>query len=94
MTDVNDNHPEFANTLVEVRVSEDVEHGFMVAFISATDADVTSTLAYSLLLNQNSEKFRINSTTGAVLVVDTLDAEERSRYILTGGKLYVYFILV
>jgi len=83
---VNDNPPQFLSTLIEERIDENVEPGMILASVSATDADQSSSLAYSLIPSQGSEKFGINATTGVVSLAGYLDAEEFSKYILTGFK--------
>ena len=78
---------------MEERVDEDIEPGFILASVFATDADLSYTLTYSLAPSQGSEKFRLNSTTGVLSLAAKLDAEEISKYLLAGMRVVTSYSL-
>ena len=81
----------FLESEIERRVSEDVSSDFVVATVTATDADTSSNIVYSLLSTPGSEQFNIRPTTGTVSVGSGgLDREKKSRYILTGNKFLIW----
>eukprot|EP00058_Branchiostoma_floridae_P002172 XP_002587660.1 hypothetical protein BRAFLDRAFT_96501 [Branchiostoma floridae] len=79
--DCNDNAPIFSQNVYKFSVREDVGVGTTIAAISATDADVTiqnSDVRYTIVNGRGT--FYVDSTTGAVVVNDTLDYEEGQTY--------------
>ncbi|GAB6026551.1 hypothetical protein CHUAL_012969 [Chamberlinius hualienensis] len=82
--DENDNNPVFAKETYSFHISEDSPVGSIVGIISATDADTGeySKITYVLDKRTTMGKFSINPGTGVITVTETLDRENRDRYIL------------
>uniref|UniRef100_A0ABI8ADR6 Cadherin domain-containing protein n=1 Tax=Felis catus TaxID=9685 RepID=A0ABI8ADR6_FELCA len=84
VVDINDNAPEFEQSLYRVKIPEDSPIGFLIVTVSATDADigVNGEISYSLF--QASEEicktFEINSMTGEIRLKKQLDFERIQFY--------------
>ncbi|XP_058267304.1 protocadherin alpha-8-like [Hemibagrus wyckioides] len=82
--DANDNAPVFSKTVYKVLVQENVIVGTSILKLNATDLDegVNSELSYSFKQGQKgiSDKFAIDSSTGEISVVGTLDYETTNAY--------------
>lgn len=77
--DVNDNYPHFLEALYEVSIKEDAPRGTTIAVLHAKDDDLTNTtaatLVYDITSGNDGGLFRVERTTGAVLVNSTLDCD-------------------
>ncbi|XP_069510271.1 protocadherin gamma-A6-like isoform X32 [Ambystoma mexicanum] len=82
--DFNDNAPLFEQPLYKVSVLENVSQGTVVGTIRATDKDqgTNSEVTYSFnTLNQNVlQKFKLHSSTGEIMLLESLDFEETEFY--------------
>ncbi|KAK3521641.1 hypothetical protein QTP70_014713 [Hemibagrus guttatus] len=82
--DANDNAPVFSKTVYKVLVQENVVVGTSILKLNATDLDegVNSVLRYSFKQGQKgiSDKFAIDSSTGEISVIGTLDYETTNAY--------------
>uniref|UniRef100_A0A8C3XZD6 Protocadherin gamma subfamily C, 5 n=1 Tax=Catharus ustulatus TaxID=91951 RepID=A0A8C3XZD6_CATUS len=95
--DANDNAPVFSQAEYTVRVSEDVPVGSTLVTVIATDADegVNGEIKYSFkkITERASEIFHLDSETGAITLLQSLDFEEGDSYELQiqtrdGGGLF------
>lgn len=77
--DVNDNYPYFLEELYQVSIKEDAPRGTTVAVLHAKDDDLVNsaaaTLVYGITSGNDGGLFRVEKTTGAVLVNSTLDCD-------------------
>ncbi|XP_072791317.1 protocadherin gamma-A12 isoform X2 [Taeniopygia guttata] len=84
--DVNDNAPVFSQAEYTVRVPEDVPVGSAVVTVTANDSDegLYGHVKYSIqkITDKASEIFRLDSDTGAVTLLRSLDFEEGDSYEL------------
>jgi len=82
VTDVNDNQPQFNMSVYAVSVEESVPVGTIVTTIAALDADSNENgrVLYNLIDNTNS--FTINSATGEISTIASLDFEADCFYRL------------
>ena len=87
--DINDNRPEFTQSLYSANVTEDASKGTEIVRIEAKDVDegVNGAIRYSLLENHYDNRgealFEINEESGIVkLAKCCLDREQRSNYSL------------
>ena len=85
VVDVNDNGPEFNQSLFLGNVSENQPVGTPVIQISAYDLDSgeNGALTYSIPRGNVNYKFAINGSSGVIYTNTTLDREEKDEYILT-----------
>ncbi|XP_071615033.1 protocadherin gamma-A10-like [Heliangelus exortis] len=95
--DANDNAPVFSAAEYTVRVAEDVPVGSVLVTLTATDADegINGHVKYSLKkrADTESEFFQLDSETGAISLLRSLDFEEGVSYELIaqardGGDLF------
>ncbi|KAM9288430.1 protocadherin gamma-A2-like isoform 4-T4 [Morus bassanus] len=95
--DANDNAPAFSQAEYTVRVPEDVPVGSALVTLAATDADegINGHVKYSLkiITEKASQIFQLDSETGAITLVRSLDFEEGDSYELEvqahdGGGLF------
>ena len=82
LNDINDNPPQFINPPASVSVSESEASGFVVATLTADDADIGQNAIISFSLT-GSSLFSINSTSGVVTLVGSLDYETTTEYTVT-----------
>ncbi|XP_048576726.1 protocadherin-like protein isoform X2 [Nematostella vectensis] len=83
--DANDQHPQFTKRVFAAKISESAALGSTVATVSATDRDegVNAKLKYSLEYEAKEERpFRIDETTGEIILALTLDYETKRNYRL------------
>ncbi|XP_032666091.1 protein dachsous isoform X2 [Odontomachus brunneus] len=77
--DVNDNYPRFLEESYKVWIKEDAPRGTTVAILHAKDDDLpdspAATLVYDITSGNDGGLFRVEKTTGAVLVNSTLDCD-------------------
>nr|XP_044988902.1 protocadherin beta-14-like [Jaculus jaculus] len=82
--DINDNAPEFAQSLYRVQVPENSPVGFLVITVSARDLDagIHGELSYSIFQSSNQviRTFEINTHTGEIRLIKRLDFEEIQSY--------------
>ncbi|NWZ42531.1 PCDG7 protein, partial [Brachypodius atriceps] len=95
--DANDNAPVFSQAEYTVRVAEDVPLGSVLVTVTATDADegLYGHVKYSFnkITEKISQIFQLDSGTGAITLLKSLDYEEGDSYELElqahdGGGLY------
>ncbi|NWT76970.1 PCDGA protein, partial [Prunella himalayana] len=95
--DANDNAPVFSQAEYTVRVPEDVPVGSTLLTIPATDADegLNGNIKYSFkkITEKSSQTFQLDSNTGAITLLQSLDFEEGDSYKLEvqahdGGGLF------
>ncbi|XP_063025260.1 protocadherin gamma-A10-like [Melospiza melodia melodia] len=95
--DANDNAPVFSQAEYTVRVPEDVPVGSTLLTILATDADegLNGEIKYSFkkITDKSSQTFQLDSDTGAITLLRSLDFEEDDSYKLQvqahdGGGLF------
>jgi protocadherin-16/23 len=86
IADINDNSPVWSVDPININVSEDVAPGSVVFNFTATDADSGSNgdIQYRLVKHvpSETESFAVDPLTGALTVLDTLDFENITEYIL------------
>ncbi|XP_053501585.1 protocadherin beta-16-like isoform X8 [Ictalurus furcatus] len=84
--DVNDNKPVCIETVYKAEVRENLVAGRVVTAVRATDADegVNGQVSYSFAQASVEARnvFKINSETGAITTLDTLDYETEKKYEL------------
>ena len=86
--DVNDNSPIFTRSLYYVSVPENVEKGKKVAQVKAVDSDEGLNGEVSYYINTGNlqggvEMFKINKTTGHIIIVASLDREIKEYFVLS-----------
>ncbi|NXU45724.1 PCDGF protein, partial [Drymodes brunneopygia] len=85
VTDANDNPPVFSKSVYEARVAENLPAGSLVLRVRATDGDAGSNgrVSYSFSSVPDSVRalFAIESESGEVRTVGSLDFEEKNKYI-------------
>ncbi|XP_072791527.1 uncharacterized protein [Taeniopygia guttata] len=95
--DANDNAPVFSQAEYTVRVPEDVPVGSVLVTVTATDTDeeTNAYVKYSIqkITEKASQIFQLNSNTGAITLLRSLDFEEGNSYELEvqahdGGGLF------
>ena len=80
--DLNDNSPQFDESLYQVSVAEDVPVGTAVLTITASDADSDLNGDVSYTLTDTTNSFSIDQTTGVIINVVPLDFESDCFYRL------------
>ncbi|XP_029159355.1 protein dachsous [Nylanderia fulva] len=77
--DVNDNYPYFLKELYQVSIKEDAPRGTTIAVLPVKDDDLVgtpaATLTYDITSGNDGGLFRVERTTGSVLVNATLDCD-------------------
>ncbi|XP_063269936.1 protocadherin gamma-A10-like [Prinia subflava] len=93
--DANDNAPVFSQAEYTVRVPEDVPVGSVLVTVTATDADegLNGHVKYSLKNEADTALFHLDSESGAITLLQSLDFEEGNSYELEvqtkdGGGLF------
>lgn len=79
--DKNDSPPVFSDTPLSFNVSEDMNVGYLVSVIRASDPDQLGTLTFSLI-SGDEDKFLLESQTGKLRLQETLDRELKDSYTL------------
>ncbi|XP_018320915.1 protein dachsous [Agrilus planipennis] len=85
ITDVNDNAPEWSQDPVTIQIAENSEVGLPFYNLSASDADSGSNgeIRYSLLQQTpEGHTFNVDPLTGTLTLMETLDYENVSEYVL------------
>lgn len=80
--DLNDNEPEFSESLYQVSVAEDVPVGTTVLTVLASDADSNQNGDVTYTLIDNTDSFMIDQATGVIFNVISLDFESDCFYTL------------
>ena len=82
LNDINDNLPMLVNPVSMVSIPESSNVGETITTISAIDVDlgINAEVAYSLT---GATQFTINSTTGVVTLVNSLDYETSTEHVIT-----------
>ena len=78
--DANDNNPVFNLASYMKTISEDIPLQATALTVTATDLDGTDTIIYSFLNPGEFPEFSLDSTTGDIVVVQSLDYETRTQY--------------
>ncbi|XP_063269643.1 protocadherin beta-16-like [Prinia subflava] len=82
--DINDNIPQFTQTLYKVSVMENSPQDTLVVIVSASDLDAGTNgeIVYSIFQNseENLQTFTINPETGQIRLKKPLDYEEKKTY--------------
>nr|XP_047934269.1 protocadherin Fat 1 isoform X2 [Anser cygnoides] len=83
--DINDNPPVFEHREYSASVSEDTLVGTEVIQIYAASRDIEANaeITYSIASGNEHGKFSIDSTTGAIFIIESLDYESSHEYYLT-----------
>ncbi|XP_036060660.1 LOW QUALITY PROTEIN: protocadherin beta-7-like [Onychomys torridus] len=85
--DINDNSPEFMQSLYRVQLPENIPVGSLVVAVSARDLDTGSygqiTYAFFYATERILQTFQINSTTGNLYLKSELDYEAIQTYSIT-----------
>ncbi|KAJ7394203.1 Cadherin EGF LAG seven-pass G-type receptor 2 [Desmophyllum pertusum] len=84
VVDYNDNSPIFSSTKLFVFRSRNVTTGHLVGSVNASDKDSydNADIHYSISSVGNYDKFAINSSTGDIFTVTTLDTETVRNYVI------------
>nr|XP_005900309.1 PREDICTED: protocadherin gamma-B4 [Bos mutus] len=82
VTDANDNPPVFSQELYRVELPENVLPGTTVLRVMATDQDdgVNAEITFSFTEAGQITQFDLNSNTGEIIILNTLDFEEVKEY--------------
>ncbi|XP_061007530.1 protocadherin gamma-B4 isoform X19 [Dama dama] len=82
VTDANDNPPVFSQELYRVELPENVLPGTTVLRVMATDQDegVNAEITFSFTEADRITQFDLNSNTGEIIILNTLDFEEVKEY--------------
>ena len=83
VVDANDHSPKFENTPYFADIFEDVPVGSTVLMLFASDQDFGQNAQITYKLDSPSNKFAVDSQSGALTVVEPLDRESVSTYILS-----------
>ncbi|XP_067685436.1 cadherin-23-like [Haliotis asinina] len=77
LKDVNDNYPQFTRNIYNVPVDENLPNGTSVADIVASDADsgTNGQIRYSITSGDGQTSFDIDTTTGEITTISTLNYE-------------------
>lgn len=81
MLDRNDSPPIFRDTPILFTISEDLGPGHRVGTIKATDPDTIGELKFSLISGDD-KKFLLDTNSGILKLIDTLDRETKDLYKL------------
>ncbi|XP_045140668.1 protocadherin beta-15-like [Echinops telfairi] len=85
--DVNDNAPEFVQSLYHVQIPEDSPLGFLIVTVSARDLDtgINGEIFYSYFYGDEeiAKTFALNKLTGEIKIIKTLDFEKIASYEVT-----------
>ncbi|CAH1775936.1 unnamed protein product [Owenia fusiformis] len=84
LADANDNQPRFISRLYVFQVKENVAHRHHVGQVNATDRDEgeNSALKYRIIHGEGTEFFKMDETTGDIVVDRGIDAEDRSYFLI------------
>ena len=84
VTDINDNRPEFSQSLYQIEISEDIPLNSVVVQITAVDMDegANANLTY-VLMGNNIQQFIVDRYTGRLLVFRALNYEITKNYSIT-----------
>jgi len=89
VSDINDNAPEFSQSVFQLEVSEAIPIGSPIFELTTTDRDggVNADVSYQLLPGNNSEHFSVDIDEGVLRVATAfgngLDYEQRTNYYIT-----------
>nr|KAF6460308.1 FAT atypical cadherin 1 [Molossus molossus] len=83
--DINDNPPVFEYREYGASVSEDVVTGTEVlqVYAASRDIEANADITYSIISGNEHGKFSIDSKTGAIFIIESLDYESSHEYYLT-----------
>ncbi|XP_074068872.1 protocadherin gamma-B7-like isoform X20 [Macrotis lagotis] len=86
VTDANDNPPIFSHDVYRASVSENLPPGSSVMQVTATDKDegvnAEITFSFTRITKDILDKFRLDPTTGEIIIKQTLDFEETKVYTM------------
>ena len=83
VSDTNEN-PVFVKQVYSIEVMESVPIGFSILAVSANDLDIgiNGIVDYSIVSGNDGTKFKINSATGVISLIDYLDVDAKQNYVL------------
>ncbi|XP_072438052.1 cadherin EGF LAG seven-pass G-type receptor 3-like isoform X4 [Chiloscyllium punctatum] len=83
--DVNDNRPEFTQTVYFIRLNEDAAVGTSVLTVTAVDRDVNGVVTYQITGGNTRNRFSISTQggMGIITLALPLDYKQERRYVLT-----------
>ncbi|XP_043826311.1 protocadherin Fat 1 isoform X3 [Dromiciops gliroides] len=83
--DINDNPPVFEYREYGATVPEDILVGTEVlqVYAASRDIEANAEITYAIISGNEHGKFSIDSTTGAIFIIDSLDYESSHEYYLT-----------
>jgi protocadherin Fat 4 len=84
VTDINEFDPVFSSSVYTTSVPESSQVGAVVAAVSALDPDTNSSvgITYSISFGNEGGRFRIDETSGDLIISKILDFELQSQYVL------------
>lgn len=85
VVDTNDNRPEFNQLIYEVNISESIAVESTILQLHATDKDEDAKVFYTLQGSKDPSSlqfFRVDSITGNVIVIQSLDFEKSKQHVL------------
>ena len=82
ITDINDQHPSFSSTFIDIYISENSTLDCVVYSISVTDSDLGEggRVNYAIVAGNSEGIFSVNETTGGLSLNSVLDYETKSLY--------------
>ncbi|XP_064636197.1 protocadherin Fat 1-like isoform X4 [Lineus longissimus] len=85
LLDVNDNPPEFERSIYYASIREDLKIGNRVTTVYAMSKDIgiNAEISYSIMGGNEQSMFRVDTTTGVIYLVRSLDFETAREYFLT-----------
>ncbi|XP_041081573.1 protocadherin Fat 1-like isoform X3 [Polyodon spathula] len=83
--DINDNPPVFEHREYAATVSEDITVGTQIlrVFAASRDIEANAEISYSIASGNEHGKFSVDSSTGDIFVIESLDYETSHKYYLT-----------
>ncbi|MGH0176874.1 UNVERIFIED_CONTAM: hypothetical protein FKN15_016909 [Acipenser sinensis] len=83
--DINDNPPVFEHREYAATVSEDITVGTQIlrVFAASRDIEANAEISYSIASGNEHGKFSVDSSTGDIFVIESLDYETSHEYFLT-----------
>lgn len=83
ITDINDNTPEFNQTLYVVTIPEDISVHSVICTVKAVDRDIGPNGRVGYSLADSLDMFAVDALSGRISLVSALDRERASEYVLS-----------
>ena len=85
ITDVNDNSPVFDPDKYMKEVNEDISNGTTLLRVTASDEDsgTNGLVTYSIVSGNDKQSFKIDSTSGEISTIKSLDHESAKKHLLS-----------